>query len=670
MKNTFTLILLLLVFQGAIAQDFDFGEVSKEEVMQKEHPLDKDADAAVLFREHRVYYKVNQHTGFSLVTEIHERIKIYNKDGLDWANKEIFYYQNGSEREAVNGIKGYTYNLEDGKLVEEKLRKDGIFDEEVNKYRLKTTLTMPNVKEGSVVEYQYTLESPFLVSIDEIPLQYTIPINRLEAEVTIPEYLIFRKYFNLKSPLIFEITESQENSSFNVTSKTRSQGRVVMTNVETSKVTFKENAYSIAKSDIPALKEEAYVDYLKNYAAYMRWELQYTKFPNSMVENYTQSWESVTKTVYNEGGYDRELSRTGFFEEEVDALLEGIQDPREKARAIYNFVRNKVKWNEYYGFLPEKGTRAAFKDGEGNVGDINILLTAMLKYAGLPANPVLVSTQDNGIPLFPTREGFNYVVAGLELPNQFLLLDATDPNAALGELPERARNWQGRLITSAETSGWVDLMPKTKSESTSTINLQFGDDFLVKGKLTDMYQGFFAKSFREDLAGTNTEKYLEYLEKDKGNISIRDLKTENEKKIGETIKQSFTFDLQDEIEVIEDRVYFQPLLFEAIEENPFKAEERQFPISFKFPSKRETTVNILVPDGYVVEALPESLIVELNGGAGSFKYLVHQNGKFLRVNTVIDLNTVFYTAADYQALKDFYAKIVDKQTEAIVLKKA
>lgn len=539
----------------------------------------------------------------------------------------------------------------------------------MNKYRLKTTLTMPDVREGSVVEYQYTLESPFLISIDELPLQYTIPINRLEATVTIPEYLVFRKYFNLKSPLVFDVDESSKNSSYSVSSKERSGGRVVQSTVTTSKVDYKENVYSIVKNDIPALKEEAYVDYLKNYAAYMRWELQRTQFPNSMVENYTQTWEGVTKGVYTDGGYDRELSRTGFFKDDVDALLEGVQDPKKKAAVLFDLVRKKVKWNDYYGYLTDKGTRNAYKDGVGNVGDINLLLTAMLKYAGLNANPVLVSTQNNGVPLFPTREGFNYVVAGVQLQDEFLLLDATDPNSDLGELPERARNWQGRLVTSAENSAWVDLMPKQKSAVSSTLNLQFGEDFQLNGKFTDIYNGFYAKSFRDNLAGMNPDKFIEYLEKDKGNIAIKDVQTENEKTIGEAIKQSFIFELQDGVEVIDDRIYFQPLLFEAVEENPFKADERNYPISFKFPSKNETTVNIMVPQGYEVESLPESLIVELNGGAGSFKYLVHQNGQFLRVNTVIDMNTVFYNATDYEALKNFYASIVDKQTEAIVLKK-
>ena len=58
----------------------------------------------------------------------------------------------------------------------------------------------------------------------------------------------------------------------------------------------------------------------------------------------------------------------------------------------------------------QKGTRKAYLEGEGNVADINLLLIAMLRSQGVDANPVLVSTRNNGIPLFPTRKGFNYVI--------------------------------------------------------------------------------------------------------------------------------------------------------------------------------------------------------------------------------------------------------------------
>src|SRR5690606_12401891 len=202
-----------------------------------------------------------------------------------------------------------------------------------------------------------------------------------------------------------------------------------------------------------------------SHAASVEMELQYIAFPDSPVKNYALTWEGVAESIYKEGKYQEEISNVRPYEEDLKALLKGVVKPEEKARAIYNFVKEKVKWNGYYGFITENGIRKAYKDGEGNVGDINVLLTSMMNYAGLEADPVLLSTEKNGIPLYPTRNGFNYVICSVNLLGQQYLLDATEQNADFGELPARARNWRGRRITDQGRSDWVDLMPKKKSTS-------------------------------------------------------------------------------------------------------------------------------------------------------------------------------------------------------------
>lgn len=651
------------------AQNYKYGKVSEEEVLEKEHPLEKEADAAVLFRDYKVSYEVNQTTGFTLVTEVHERIKIYNKDGLDWANKSISVFKNSSTEEEVTNIKGTTYNIIDGKLEEEKLKKNGIFEEETNKYRNKTTITMPAVKEGSVVEYQYTIRSPFLTSIDEILLQYTIPINKLEVSVSIPEFLGFRKHFNYKSGIDFAITETRRPFRFTVTGTVKGTGWIQQRKMVSDEVEYNLNNYALTKENIPALKEESYIDYLHNYAASLKWELQFTKFPDQVIENYAQTWEGVTKTIYNDEGYETELNRNGYFEEDLDLLLKDLSLPEEKITAIFGFLKGKVKWNGYYGYNPENGTRTAYKEGEGNVGDINTILTSMLRYAGLEAYPVLLSSRSNGIPVFPTRQGFNYVIAAVQLPGQLIYLDATEPYAAVNELPERARNWQGRLIVDKERSTWVDVMPKEKSKIRTTLNLKFAEGFGLEGKQSSTYSGLFAKRYRDTHLGSSKESQLERMAEGKGNIEILNLEVKNDELIGADVEQVYQFQLQNALEAIDERIYIKPLVFEAMDENPFKAETRLYPIFFDFPTTLQTTVNILIPEGYEVEALPESLIVDLNRGAGNFTFLVKQNGNFLRVDSVLDINNIAYTPADYTALRDFYNKLVDKHTEAIVLKR-
>ena len=653
MKIIFTLLVLASFSNQTHAQNFKFGKVSEEEVLEKVHPIDKEANAAVLYREQKTYYEVTSYAGFTLVTDVHERIKIYNKDGFSWATREIMVYKDGTTKEDVEGLKAYTYSLENGKVREEKLDKNGIFEEKVDEHRTKIKLTLPAVTEGSVIEIKYTIRSPFVTDIGTIPLQYSIPINKLEAQVRIPEYLVFKRHLNPKSPLMVPVQEGIKNFG---------------TSLGGEKLEYIENKYDIALENVPALKEESHIDYLQNYAAFVKWELQLTKFPNSMIKTFSTTWEDVVKSIYKDGGFSKELGRS-VFEEDLKKVLSGVTDPVQKANVILQFVKNKVKWNGNRGFTSENGVKTAYKSGTGNVGDINLLLIAALNHAGLKASPVLVSTKDNGIPIFPTREGFNYVVSAVELADGIVLLDATDKNAGFGELPWRARNWQGRLIQEDGNSSWVDLMPKYQSTTQNVLNVQIGENFVLKGKSMSLIDGLSAKAFRDNFLGMSGEKYLESLEKDKGNIIITDVVKENEEKLGQQIKEEFIFELSNGLEVINDKIYLKPLLFLALEENPFKADERQYPVFFDYPAVHKKTANILLPKGYTVEYLPESVIYELNAGAGTYKFITSHNGNFLRIDSELHMTNTVYTPNDYTALKQFFATMVEKQTEAIVLTK-
>lgn len=672
MEKFYLVLILALLNTGIHAQNFKFGKVSEKEVLEKAHPIEKEANAAVLYRSVNTQYEYNSNQGFTLVTDVYERIKIYNKDGFNWATREINYYKNGSTRENISGLKGNTYNIIDGKLRDEKLKKDGIFEEDKTKYQIGTKFTMPAVTEGSVIEYQYTLRSPFITVIDDVLLQYTIPINEMDVTVTIPEFFGFKKHSNPKSPLDLTIKEGNKLFSQTSTSIQRDNPSVytVAHTSKQNKVEYNQKIYSISKSNIPGLKEESHIDHLENYAAFIKWELQFTKFPNSTMENLAATWEGVSKSIYSDGGYDKELSRTNFFEKDLKQLLEGISSPHEKAIKIYDFVRSRVKWNDYLGFMAENGTNKAFKEGVGNVGDINLLLTSMLRHAGLNAHPVLTSTRNNGTPIFPTRRGFNYVISVVEFSDkEKVLLDATDPYASFGELPARARNWMGRVVKDKDISDWVDLMPTKQSRSKTAVSIQFGNDYKLKGKSISIMNGFYAKSFRENYINLNPDNYIGILEKNKGNIEITGIETENKKLFGEDIKESYVFELQDEVEAINDKLYLKPLLFLAEKENPFKSDVRSFPIIMDYPAVENKTINILVPEGYEVEFLPESAIFQLNEGAGTFRFITSQNGSFIRVESEIDFKNIVYSPLDYGPLKDFYAQIVEKHSEAIVFKK-
>jgi transglutaminase-like putative cysteine protease len=658
---------MLIFVLNTAAQDFRYGKVSEEELLEKQHPKDPEVNAAVLYKNQKVYYDYNASNGFTLITEVHERVKIYNKEGFEWATKKLINYKSGSDEVKVSGIDGDTYRLENGKVKSDRLRNNAIFDVDINKYRTSTTFTMPSVVEGSVIEYKYTLRSPFLISINDIPLQYTIPINNLEIGVTIPEFLVFRSHFNPRANLEVKIDRGTKTFRDTNLETVRTGQKHVSHSYKNNKLEFQQNTYSIEKKDIPALIDEDHVGYLNNYAAVLIWELQYTKFPNSAMENYTQTWDGVVKKIYDDPEFGNELGKSKYFESELDELLKNVSLPKDKMSIIFNFVKSKVKWNDYGGYYTDNGVKDAFKDGAGNIADINLMLIAMLKYAGLQADPVLLSTRDNGIPFYPTREGFNYVVAGVSLNNELIYLDGSDKYLEIGMLPYRARNWQGRIIREDKSSEWVNLMGGNTSEKTTSLNIKLDDQFHFEGKITEELDGFFAKTYREDFTDLSNDERIKKLEQSNGKIIISDLEVQNEKEIDKNIKKSFKFELPGGAEEIGNNIYLNPLSFLTITSNPFKSEDRQFPVILKYPTTIINTVNFMLPNNVKVESLPANQAFSINDKDVLFRYVVVQNGNFLRISTELKLNTILYLPEEYEVLKEFYNQIILKNTEKIVL---
>jgi len=669
MKKFYLGCLLVLFVFNVNAQNYKYGKVSKKEVAATSYEKDSSANAAVLYREQHIYYDYSKAEGFQVIEEVFERVKIYNKEGFDWATRNIDYYVSGNNKESISSLKGETYNIENGKLTSVKLDKDAIFEEEVNKYRERIKFTMPAVKAGSVIEFKYIRTSPFITSIDDIPLQYTIPIKKLDFQIAIPEYYTFNTHFNPRSTLRYDLTSHTGRSSYNISSVSRSGGYVQKSNATVQKLEFSKTIYEIYQEEIPALKSEPYIDYLRNYAGFLKMELVFIKYPNSNIENYALTWENVAEKIQSHPEFGDQLEKSRYFEDDLDAVLVGKSGVEDKISAVLEFVKSKVKWNDYVGYYTDEGVKEAYKEGSGNSADINLMLTAMLKYAGLDANPVLISTKSNGIPVFPTRNGFNYVVASVRYNNKTTLIDATDKNALPNILPEHAQNWLGRLVRTDGSSELIELMNLGVSETKKILKIKFEDALSINGSFTQIASGYSAKEFRDEHENMSEESLIKELEEGKGNIEILDVKLKNDDSNYAEVTEIFNFKLKNGVEKISDNVYIKPMFFMAQSTNPFKADERKLPIFFKYPSTESKTVYMQIPDNYKVESLPESKMFDLNEGQGSYKFIILQSGNFIKVTSELKMNNIVYTPDDYQNLKRFYDGMVALNSEAIVLTK-
>ncbi|MDI9309097.1 MAG: DUF3857 domain-containing protein, partial [Limnohabitans sp.] len=469
MKNFLVIVLFLIGING-FSQKYELGKVTIDELKEKSHSKDTAAVAAILFRKGVSKIEYSQGNGFELFIEVQTKIKIYKKGGYDFANQQIRYYDDGTSRERVSISEAYSYNLVDNKIVKTKLKGEGEFDERLNKFRKTKKILFPEVKVGTIVEYKYKIISPFFSDVRDWDFEEKIPVNFSEYQTRIPEYYTYnirqkgsytpitKNEFVTRS-IVFQEKERSGGYGFNPTSTTFSQ----------SSIDYNENVITYTLQNIPAIKDEGYVNNMNNYTAGVIYELSTIKYPNSMLKTFSTDWETVVKKIYDNDNFGPELNKTGYFEKEIQALVQNLQTRDEKIAAIFNYVKSTVNWNGYEDYTCHDGVKTAYKNKTGNVAEINLMLVAMLRFAGIDASPILISTRDNGIAFYPSRTAYNYVIAGVEIEEDIILLDATEKFAMPNVLPTRDLNWFGRIIRKTGSSADINLTPKTLSKEITNI---------------------------------------------------------------------------------------------------------------------------------------------------------------------------------------------------------
>lgn len=664
---------VLLVSAGLsplFAQDVPakFGKVDDETLKMRMYDRDTSAAAVVLSDYGYSYFTYNK--GFKVVFERHTRIKVLKKSGYDVANISVPYYQRNAKKESVYNIKGFTYNLDGGKMTKDKLESKAVFDEQTNENWFVKKFTMPNVKEGSVIEYSYTITSDFLYNLREWEFQSTIPVAYSEYNVRIPEYFHYKQ--EQQGYLRFdESTKTRSKDNFTVTWSSELTPGVGggRTSAGSGQIEASSDIYHWVIKNAPALRPEKYITTLRDYQSKIDFELQSVKYPNQLPQVMTGNWDDVTKDLLMAEKFGSQLNRKGFFKAEIAAITAKHTNPEQQMVAIHNLVKSSVKWNNKYGIYASGPIRKAFENRSGSAADINLMLTAMLQDAGLNAGPVLVSTREHGrVPqASPMLNKFNYVIAHVQLGDKEYLLDATDPLLPVGMLPVRSLNGQGRLIKK-DDQRWVALTPTGKITKFFNGELTVNPNGSLTGKVSESSGGYDALSIRRSILEDGKEKYAEKLSKEIGNYKVEKPEFHNVDDLDKALNINYSLTASGSSQPV-DVIYLNPMLGNGEKENPFKLEERLYPVDIAVPIDYTHVIKFVIPDGYEVEEAPKGAIVSLPEDGGKFMYIVQREGNVLQIMSKINMLKPVYFAPEYPYLKEFYSQIVAKHAEQIVLKK-
>jgi len=630
----------------------NFGKVTNFERQMVTYEKDPSAYALVLHERGDNYYKVINRR-VRLVKEYHAKIKILDEKGFDYGTIEIPFYHHDNLAEEVIKLKAVTHN---GNSQYNVLPSE-IFTEDLSERWRQKKFTFPKMQKGSVLEYSYTIITPYDYNFKGWKFQSPIPKMYSEFNAKIPGNYVYNR--TLSGKLKLDVNDAKiQKGCFQI------EGFAQAADCEVLKYAMK---------DIPAFRaENEYMLSALNYISRLDFELaEYNRFDGTTA-TYTRSWSDVDKEFRSDKDIGRQMNKKGFFEKNVPESLLTEGDQLTKAKNIFKFVRNHFTWTgKNGGIFGTVRVKEAFEEKKGNVAEINMSLINLLNAADIKANLLLLATRNEPLPTksHPVIDDFNYFVAKIEIDGKDYLLDASDKFNPFGMLPFKALNLYGRVMDFEKESYWYDIRPGTKNRYQVRANLAFNvEQQKAEGIFDVVSTGYDAIYVNKVLDAYTKEEYLDEMEKDiNGEFQITDYEHIKSRSDDKKVAERFNFVIEDILK--EDMVYLNPFLMTFFDENPFQMQERNYPIDFGYSRHYKYQINFTIPHGYVLHEAPKEQVVKLGEGGAVLKFFHQQKLNQLALSFDLALNSTYFAAEDYEALKNLFKHVTDIQKNSLIVLK-
>ena len=383
------------------------------------------------------------------------------------------------------------------------------------------------------------------------------------------------------------------------------------------------------------------------------------------------SWDDVAKILYKINEYGQLLGPCIFLNGIAKDISSRYKNPEDRLKAAYDTIKI-IKWNERKRILAEHSSlNLVFKDKSGNSTDINLMLVQLLRKLDIDADPVAMSSRDNGViqQLRPTPLKLNYSIVRAKINNTAYLLDASEEFAPYYLLPLRALNDPGKLIkfNSAEN---VEIKTDKKDKTYTMYDLNMDENFKLSGKVTIIKDEYAALDFRNEYKKYNSqEDYFENFTKDKPGINIKNTEIKNIENVYLPIEIKMDLQMNNQIISAGDQIYIYPMFYDQLKENIFKPDMRNFPIDYAYKQEKNIVVTIHLPDNMEIAEIPKSVSVKMPDNGAGFYYKISAANNVIQVNYRLSINKSLFLMNEYPFLKEMYFQIVNKHAEPVILKK-
>lgn len=364
----------------------------------------------------------------------------------------------------------------------------------------------------------------------------------------------------------------------------------------------------------------------------------------------------------------------------------------EKIKAIAAYVQNMQYISVDIGIANGNGYRPrpaslVLQRGYGDCKDKANLMRAMLRALKIEAFPVFIFSGD---PTFVREEWsspsqFNHCIIAVKVSDEvkvpsiithpalgrLLIFDATDPHTLVGDFPDHEQG-SFALIAAGEQGGLakMPILPSEFNKLERTAEITLDERGNINGIIREQANGQTATNFRREFRSSSAAEYNKQIE---GWVS-RGVSGAKVSKIAP--KDSLTdgkFDLEVEFnafsyaQLMQNRLMvFKPAIIGRLDRFTLTSDKRVHPYLMDAATYAET-VTIKLPQGFIVDEMPEPTSLETGFGKYSVNYEVKDG--YLLFNRSMTLNKAIVPSEKYNTILNFFGQIRSAEQAPVVLLK-
>jgi len=628
----------------------EFGNIP-DSLYQMQPPANNpDTPYVIANKEMKVSFE-NRNNSIIAILRYHVRLKVFDESAREASIISIPYYFD-NDMEQISNIRAVTH-LPSGKNAS--LSPDDIRTININsRYNVKE-FTMPQVKDGAILEYSYVIHRRYIEELPDFFLANRVPTEMARVSITYPKYLRYDAFVGNFSGHV------RHNFAYTDTS---SVPEIFTIPQPKPIVTEQWTAY-----DIPAVEEEAFLSSLNDYRGKIKFLLSNFGIPRQYLEN---TWEVVVARMRKKTNPWNAIRSNILAESKGDSIANSLDTNSKKAiqDSIFRYVNETVNFSGANAPYSTETDTAVLRGRALDQAAINQTLIAMLRGAGIEANPLLISGRNSGKidHDFPSFYQFNAQLVYSEIRDQAFVMDASFPHSQPGLIPVDMYNAPG-LLLSQSSFRWVDFHPdRSTFDIQVDIEAELQSNGTLQGTVSSQQSGYPAQLIRQQIWDGNAEaEILRRALFDRfTQLTTREVSIKNINGYDRPIELSAGFEIENYATSFTDGLKFRPMIVGYQAENPFKDTNRKYPITLDAPEKLDVHYSITLPNGYAAEQGIQNRSLSMPGA--QFREIYDMHPEQMEYEYHIDISRKEFSTDLFPQFYSLYQRWVDLSNTAWLLK--